>query len=165
MARDHSRFRKLLQVQRHHLVNAELAVRWWAHFDVFHFYASVPIHVAVPATDLFATEQFYIQELQPALNFGIIERHFRPRTGFSIPAHGLCHHLAKASQTTTTNRSATSFPSQAHEQPPGLVAPFGRSWQEATAANRNRKRNQEIGRMQVRPHRVRRGFHILYSLC
>ena len=82
MARDHSRFRKLLQVQRHHLVNAELAVRWWAHFDVFHFYASVPIHIAVPATDLFATEQFYIQELQPSLNFGFIERHFRPRTGF-----------------------------------------------------------------------------------
>ena len=57
MARDHSRFRKLLQVQRHHLVNAELAVRWWAHFDVFHFYTSVPIHIAVPATDLFAIEQ------------------------------------------------------------------------------------------------------------
>ena len=127
MARDHSRFRKLLQVQRHHLVNAELAVRWWAHFDVFHFYASLPIHIAVPATDLFATEQFYIQELQPSLNFGFIERHFRPRIGlFSIPAHGLCHHLAKAPQTTTT----TSFPSQAHEQPPGLVAPFGRSWQQ-----------------------------------
>ena len=49
---------------------------------VFHFYASVPIHIAVPATDLFATEQFYIQELQPSLNFGFIERHFRPRTGF-----------------------------------------------------------------------------------
>ena len=62
--------------------NAELAVRWWAHFDVFHFYTSVPIHIAVPATDLFATEQFYIQELQPSLNFGFIERHFRPRTGF-----------------------------------------------------------------------------------
>ena len=82
MARDHSRSRKLLQVQRHHLVNAELAVRWWAHFDVFHFYTSVPIHIAVPATDLFATEQFYIQELQPSLNFGFIERHFRPRTRF-----------------------------------------------------------------------------------
>ena len=59
-----------------------LAVRWWAHFGVFHFYASLPIHIAVPATDLFATEQFYIQELQPSLNFGFIERHFRPRTGF-----------------------------------------------------------------------------------
>ena len=82
MARDHSRLRKLLQVQRHHLVNAELAVRWWAHFDIFHHYTSVPIHTAVPATDLFATEQFYIQELQPSLNFGFIERHFRPRTGF-----------------------------------------------------------------------------------
>ena len=82
MARDHSRFRKLLQVQRHYLVNAELADRWWAHFDVFHFYTSVPIHIAVPATDLFAIEQFYIQELQPSLNFGFIERHFRPRTGF-----------------------------------------------------------------------------------
>ena len=58
MARDHSRLRKLLQVQRHHLVNAELAVRWWAHFDIFHHYTSVPIHTAVPATDLFATEQF-----------------------------------------------------------------------------------------------------------
>ena len=47
MARDHSRFRKLLQVQRHHLVNAESAVRWWAQFDVFHFFTSVPIHTAV----------------------------------------------------------------------------------------------------------------------
>ena len=75
MARDHSRFRKLLQVQRHHLVNAELAV-------VFHFYTSVPIHIAVPQIDLFAIEQFHIQELQPSLNFGFIERHFRPRTGF-----------------------------------------------------------------------------------
>ena len=28
------------------------------------------------------------------------------------------------------NRSATSFPGQAHEQPPGLVATFGRSWQQ-----------------------------------
>ena len=82
MARDHSRFRKLLQVQRHHLVNAELAVRWWAHFDVFHFYTSVPIHIAVPEADLFAIEQFHIQELQPSLIFGFIERHFRPRAGF-----------------------------------------------------------------------------------
>ena len=134
MARDRSRFHKLLQVQRHHLVNAELAVRWWAHFDVFHFYASLPIHIAVPATDLFATEQFYIATIS---QFWLHRETFSATHGlhttiglFSIPAHGLCHHLAKAPQTTTTNRSATSFPSQAHEQPPGLVAPFRRSWQQ-----------------------------------
>ena len=109
MARDHSRFRKLLQVQRHHLVNAELAVRWWAHFDVFHFYTSVPIHRTA------AVSQFWLHRETFSATHGL-----HTTIGlFSIPAHGLCHHLAKASQTTTSNRSATSFPGQAHEQPPG----------------------------------------------
>ena len=42
MARDHSRFRKLLQVQRHHLVNAELAVpllNAFPRFRLLHFSA------------------------------------------------------------------------------------------------------------------------------
>ena len=133
MARDHARLRKLLQVQRYHLVNAEPAVRWWAQFDVFHFFTSVPIHTAVASLLLSSSTFRNFNHLSILASLRDIFGHARASYDngfFSIPAHGLCHRLAKASQTTTTRRSATGFSGQAREQPPGFVATFGRPRQQ-----------------------------------
>ena len=80
-AREHTRYRKLLQLQRAKLVSAELALRWWLQHDNFFAFAITPIYCPKPTEALLAIEQTFIQHLQPALNHPHISAWWCPRRG------------------------------------------------------------------------------------
>ena len=85
--REHSRYRKFLQVQQNKFVLAEVALRFWCRFDNFWLWSVFPIYTN--KSNFWALEQALIQLWQPRLNTPFIYQFFNcrkgliPRTKFS----------------------------------------------------------------------------------
>jgi hypothetical protein len=86
--REHSRYRKFLQVQESKFVLAEVALRFWNRFDNFWMWSILPLYTK---SNFWALEQALIQSWQPRRNIPFItnssiagkalskEHRFRPR--------------------------------------------------------------------------------------
>ena len=85
--REHSRYRKFLQVQQNKFVLAEVALRFWCRYDNFWMWSVFPIYTK--KSNFWALEQALIQLWQPRLNTPFIYQFFNcrkgliPRTKFS----------------------------------------------------------------------------------
>ena len=77
--REHSRYRKFLQVQQHKFVLAEVALRFWFRFDNFWMWSVFPIYTN--KSNFWALEQALIQLWQPRLNTPFIYQFFNCRKG------------------------------------------------------------------------------------
>ena len=77
--REHSRYRKFLQVQQHKFVLAEVALRFWCRFDNFWMWSVFPIYTN--KSNFWALEQALIQLWQPRLNTPFIYQFFNCRKG------------------------------------------------------------------------------------
>ena len=76
--REHSRYRKFLQVQQNKFVLAEVALRFWCRFDNFWMWSVFPIY---NKSNFWALEQALIQLWQPRLNTPFIYQFFNCRKG------------------------------------------------------------------------------------
>ena len=72
--REHSRFRKFLQVRQNKYVLAEVALRFWNHFDNFWLWSVIPVFTG--KSNFWALEQALIQLWQPKLNAPFIFEFF-----------------------------------------------------------------------------------------
>ena len=72
--REHSRYRKFLQVQQNKFVLAEVALRFWCRFDNFWMWSVFPLYTKKP--NFWALEQALIQLWQPRLNAPFIYQFF-----------------------------------------------------------------------------------------
>ena len=85
--REHSRYRKFLQVQQNKFVLAEVALLFWCRYDNFWMWSILPIYTK--KSNFWALEQTLIQLWQPQLNTPFIYQFFNcrkgliPRTKFS----------------------------------------------------------------------------------
>ena len=85
--REHSRYRKFVQVQKNKIVLAEVALRFWCRYDNFWLWSVLPIYTK--KSNFWALEQALIQLWQPQLNTPFIYQFFNcrkglfPRTKFS----------------------------------------------------------------------------------
>eukprot|EP00435_Cladocopium_sp_Y103_P016270 s5559_g4.t1 len=79
MSREHSRFRKFLQLGNDRLVQAELSLRYWHEQNSLFTWAPLPIFLRRP--DFRSLELALIQEWQPRLNYPFICQFFHPRKG------------------------------------------------------------------------------------
>ena len=77
--REHSRYRKFLQVQQNKFVLAEVALRFWCRYDNFWMWSVFPIYTNKP--NFWALEQALIQLWQPRLNTPFIYQFFNCRKG------------------------------------------------------------------------------------
>ena len=77
--REHSRYRKFLQVQQNKFVLAEEALRFWCRFDNFWMWSVFPIYTN--KSNFWALEQALIQLWQPRLNTPFIYQFFNCRKG------------------------------------------------------------------------------------
>ena len=77
--REHSRYRKFLQVQQNKFVLAEVALRFWCRFDNFWMWSVFPIYTN--KSNFWALEQALIQLWQPRLNTPFIYQFFNGRKG------------------------------------------------------------------------------------
>ena len=77
--REHSRFRKYLQLTHERLVQAELSLRFWRDHDNLFVWSPIPLYTE--RNDFRALELALIQKWQPRLNFPFICRFYHPRKG------------------------------------------------------------------------------------
>ena len=77
--REHSRYRKFLQVQQNKFVLAEVALRFWCRYDNFWMWSVFPIYTK--KSNFWALEQALIQLWQPRLNTPFIYQFFNCRKG------------------------------------------------------------------------------------
>ena len=77
--REHSRYRKFLQVQQNKFVLAEVALRFWCRFDNFWMWSVFPIYTN--KSNFWALEQALIQLWQPRVNTPFIYQFFNCRKG------------------------------------------------------------------------------------
>ena len=77
--REHSRYRKFLQVKRNKFVLAEVALRFWCRHDNFWMWSVFPIYTK--KSNFWALEQALIQLWQPQLNTPFIYQFFNCRKG------------------------------------------------------------------------------------
>ena len=77
--REHSRYRKFLQVQQNKFVLAEVALRFWCRFDNFWMWSVFPVYTNKP--NFWALEQALIQLWQPRLNTPFMYQFFNCRKG------------------------------------------------------------------------------------
>ena len=77
--REHSRYRKFLQVQQNKFVLAEVALRFWCRFDNFWMWSVFPIYTN--KSNFWALEQALIQLWPPQLNTPFIYQFFNCRKG------------------------------------------------------------------------------------
>ena len=77
--REHTRFRKFLQVQQNKFVLAEVALRFWNRFDNFWIWSILPLFTNNP--NFWALEQALIQVWQPRLNTPFISNFFNCKKG------------------------------------------------------------------------------------
>ena len=66
--REHTRYRKFLQLQHGTLINCEVALRWWKASGTFFDYTPIAIMVNVHPDTLRATEHACIQTISPQIN-------------------------------------------------------------------------------------------------
>ena len=76
---EHSRYRKILQVQQSKFVLAEVALRFWNRFDNFWMWSILPLYTK---SNFWALEQALIQLWQPRRNIPFIYQFFNCRKGF-----------------------------------------------------------------------------------
>ena len=79
LCREHSRYRKFLQVQQNKFVLAEVALRFWCRYDNFWMWSVLPIYTN--KSNFWALEQALIQLWQPRLNTPFIYQFFSCRKG------------------------------------------------------------------------------------
>ena len=77
--REHSCYRKFLQVQQNKFVLAEVALRFWCRYDSFWMWSILPIYTN--KSNFWALEQALIQLWQPQLNTPFIYQFFNCRKG------------------------------------------------------------------------------------
>ena len=77
--REHSRYRKFLQVQQNKFALAEVALRFWCRFDNFWMWSVFPIYTN--KSNFWALGQALIQLWQPRLNTPFIYQFFNCRKG------------------------------------------------------------------------------------
>ena len=118
--REHSRYRKFLQVQQNKFVLAEVALRFWCRFDNFWMWSVFPIYTN--KSNFWALEQALIQLWQPRLNTPFIYQFFNCRKGlisrtkfFHFTAVWSLLFVAKTplaiyTSTSPTSSSQSSFP-------------------------------------------------------
>ena len=80
--REHTRFRKFVQVQQNKFVLAEVALRFWNRFDNFWMWSIFPLFTDNP--NFWALEQALIQLWQPRLNTPFIYQFFKCRKGLIV---------------------------------------------------------------------------------
>ena len=80
--REHTRFRKFIQVQQNKFVLAEVALRFWNRFDNFWMWSIFPLFTDNP--NFWALEQALIQLWQPRLNTPFIYQFFNCRKGLIV---------------------------------------------------------------------------------
>ena len=80
--REHTRFRKFIQVQQNKFVLAEVALRFWNRFDNFWMWSILPMFTDNP--NFWALEQAVIQLWQPRLNTPFIYQFFNCRKGLIV---------------------------------------------------------------------------------
>ena len=79
LCREHSRYRRFLQVQQNKFVLAEVALRFWCKYDNFWMRSILPIYTN--KSNFWALEQALIQLWQPRLNTPFIYQFFSCRKG------------------------------------------------------------------------------------
>ena len=79
LGREHSRYRKFLQVQQNKFVLAEVALRFWCRYDNFWMWSILPIYTN--KSNFWALERALIQLWQPQLNTPFICQFFNCRKG------------------------------------------------------------------------------------
>ena len=84
LCREHSRYRKILQVQQNKFVLAEVALRFWCRYDNFWMWSALPIYT--DKVNFWALEQALIQLWQPRLNTPFIYLFFSCRKGLIAPS-------------------------------------------------------------------------------
>ena len=114
--REHSRYRKFLQVQQNKFVLAEVALRFWCRYDNFWMWSVFPIYTK--KSNFWALEQALIQLWQPRLNTPFIYQFFNcrkgliPRTKFSssrqFGVYSLWRKLRRKSTPTQVRRALHS---------------------------------------------------------
>ena len=77
--REHTRFRKFIQVQQNKFVLAEVALRFWDRFDNFWMWSILPLFT--DNSNFWALEQALIQVWQPRLNTPFIYQFFNCKKG------------------------------------------------------------------------------------
>ena len=80
--REHTRFRKFIQVQQNKFVLAEVALRFWNKFDNFWMWSIFPLFTDNP--NFWALEQALTQLWQPRLNTPFIYQFFNCRKGLIV---------------------------------------------------------------------------------
>ena len=80
--REHTRFRKFIQVQQNKFVLAEVALRFWNRFDNFWMWSILPLFTDNP--NFWALEQALIQVWQPRLNTPFIYQFFNCKKGLIV---------------------------------------------------------------------------------
>ena len=80
--REHSRFRKFLQVQQNKFVLAEVALRFWNKFDNFWMWSILPLYTG--QSNFWALEQALTQLWQPRLNTPFVYQFFNRRKGLIV---------------------------------------------------------------------------------
>ena len=83
--REHSRYRKFLQVQQTKFVLAEVALRFWSRYDNFWIWSILPIYTG--KSNFWALEQALLQLSQPHLITPFIYQFFNCRKGIIKRAH------------------------------------------------------------------------------
>ena len=80
--REHTRYRKFVQVQQNKFVLAEVALRFWNRFDNFWMWSIFPLFTDNP--NFWALEQALIQLWQPRLRTPFISQFFNCRKGLIV---------------------------------------------------------------------------------
>ena len=80
--REHTRFRKFIQVQQNKFVLAEVALRFWNRFDNFWMWSILPMFTDNP--NFWALEQAVIQLWQPRLNTPFLYQFLNCRKGLIV---------------------------------------------------------------------------------
>ena len=105
LCREHSRYRKFLQVQQNKFVLAEVALRFWCRYDNFWMWSVLPIYTN--KSNFWALEQALFQLWQPRLNTPLIYQFFSCRKGFI--ARSKCSSSRQFGTFSLWRRAQTSF--------------------------------------------------------
>ena len=87
--REHTRFRKFIQVQQNKFGLAEVALRFWNRFDNFWMWSILPMFTDNP--NFWALEQAVIQLWQPRLNTPFIYQFLTAERGSLYSVHSRRH--------------------------------------------------------------------------
>jgi hypothetical protein len=99
--REFNRDSKLKMLRHSKYIKAELALRWWSHYNLYPSFVSLILVIASDKIDALAIEHCYINKWQPLLNHPFVQKHLTPKamgfkkvfapvkSSFSLPGNRL----------------------------------------------------------------------------